>query len=267
MSDRLLTHLFDAQPPRNRRDEAVSTAISVVAHLLILLLFIVVGGGKILEATVLDAGVGDGIGAGPAGGGGGGGEEQLVMLTPVKEQPAAPPVLEKPPEPVPPPIPVPKPEIKPVEIKPVALAMPDTLLRAPAVPIASGGGGGQGTGTGAGTGSGTGPGSGGGSGGGEGGGIGSGVGPGTGRGKTLAPSPEVLLIPPPAPGGVRGKTVVVRLAVDETGAVRDAEVIPSTGDRKYDASLRRVALGWRFRAARDAANNPVAVQFDVTFTF
>ena len=61
--------------------------------------------------------------------------------------------------------------------------------------------------------------------------------------------------------------MVVRLAVDETGAVKDAEVIPSTGDRKYDASLKRVALGWRFRAARDAANKPVAVQFDVTFTF
>ena len=266
MSERLLTHLFDAQPPRNRRDETISTAVSVGAHLLILLLFIGLGGRKMLEATLLDPGVGDGIGAGPAGGGGGGGEEQLVMITPAKEEPAAPPVQEKPPEPIPPPIPIPKPDIKPMEIKPVALAMPDTLLRAPAVSV-TGGGGGQGAGTGAGTGPGTGPGSGGGSGGGEGGGIGSGVGPGSGRGKTLAPSPEVLLIPPPAPGSVRGKTVVVRLAVDETGAVRDAEVIPSTGDRKYDASLRRVALGWRFRAARDAANNPVAVQFDVTFTF
>jgi TonB family protein len=265
MSDRLLTHLFDAKPARNRRDEAISTTASVLAHLLVLVLFISVGGGKSLE-TVLGAGVGDGIGAGPAGGGGGGGDDQPLMFTPIKDEPAAPSV-EKPPEPVPPPVPVPEPEIKPVENPPtIAMAIPDTLLRTPVVAV-GGSGGGQGTGTGSGTGQGTGPGSGGGSGGGEGGGIGSGVGPGSGRGKTLAPSPEVLLIPPPAPGGVRGKTVVVRLAVDENGTVRDAEVIPSTGDRKYDASLKRVAMGWRFRAARDAANKPVPVQFDVTFTF
>jgi hypothetical protein len=49
--------------------------------------------------------------------------------------------------------------------------------------------------------------------------------------------------------------------------VKDAEIIPSTGDRKYDSSLKRVALGWKFRPARDPANRPVAVLFDVTFTF
>ena len=77
----------------------------------------------------------------------------------------------------------------------------------------------------------------------------------------------MLLIPPQAPGSVRGKTVVVRLAVDSIGAVKDAEIIPSTGDRKYDSALKRVALGWKFRAARDPSNRPVAVLFDVTFTF
>jgi protein TonB len=112
-----------------------------------------------------------------------------------------------------------------------------------------------------------GPGSGGGSGGGEGGGIGSGVGPGTGKGRIMTPSPEVLLIPPAAPGGVRGKSVVVRLAVDSVGVVKDAEVIPSTGDRKYDSALKRVALGWKFRPARDQSNRPISVLFDVTFTF
>ena len=104
-------------------------------------------------------------------------------------------------------------------------------------------------------------------GGGSGGGIGSGMGPGTGRGRTMAPSPEVLLVPPTPPGNVRGKQVVVRLNVDSTGVVKDAELIPSTGNRKYDDTLKRTALGWRFRAARDLTNRPVAVLFDVTFTF
>jgi TonB family protein len=93
------------------------------------------------------------------------------------------------------------------------------------------------------------------------------MGPGTGRGRVMAPSPEVLLVPPTPPGNVRGKAVVVRLAVDSTGVVRDAEIIPSTGNRKYDETLKRTALGWRFRAARDQSNRPVSVLFDVTFTF
>ena len=96
---------------------------------------------------------------------------------------------------------------------------------------------------------------------------GSGIGPGIGKGKIMTPSPEVLLVPPTAPGKVRGKTVVVRLAVDSTGAVNNAEIIPSTGDRKYDDALKRTALGWHFRPARDPNNHPISVLFDVTFTF
>jgi TonB family protein len=66
---------------------------------------------------------------------------------------------------------------------------------------------------------------------------------------------------------VRGRTVIVRLAIDERGTVRDVELMPATGDRGYDKELRRVALGWKFKPARDTGNNPVAVQYDVTFTF
>ena len=40
--------------------------------------------------------------------------------------------------------------------------------------------------------------------------------------------------------------------------MKDAEVIPSTGDRKFDSTLKRVALGWKFRAARGPDNRPVA---------
>jgi TonB family protein len=61
--------------------------------------------------------------------------------------------------------------------------------------------------------------------------------------------------------------VLVRLAVDATGVVRDVEIVPSTGDRKFDQQLKRTALGWRFRPARDGANQPVATSFEVTFTF
>jgi len=266
---RLLEHLFFARPARERGENARSLGASVVAHVLLIVILIGGFGGEALPIIALQEGVGDGIGAGPAGGGGGGGsDEQLVFVAASEPEPPPEPepdaLIEpeiKPPEPVPLPDPVPIPEIKPVAIQidsipPKSVAPPDP-----------GTGSGSGSGTGAGTGSGTGPGAGGGSGGGEGGGIGSGYGPGTGRGRIMAPSPEVLLIPPNAPGNVRGKTVVVRLSVDEHGKVTDAEIIPSTGNRKYDADLRRVAMGWRFRPARDPDNQPVAVLFDVTFTF
>jgi TonB family protein len=66
---------------------------------------------------------------------------------------------------------------------------------------------------------------------------------------------------------VRGKTVVIRLAVDTIGVVTDAEIIPSTGDRKFDGAPKRVALGWRFRAARDPDNRPISVLYDIRFAF
>ncbi|NJD10136.1 MAG: energy transducer TonB, partial [Gemmatimonadetes bacterium] len=99
------------------------------------------------------------------------------------------------------------------------------------------------------------------------GGIGSGIGPGTGRGRLLAPSPNTILIPPQAPSAVKGRTVLVRLAVDSAGIVREVELVPSTGDRKYDEKLRKTAFGWRFRPARDAANRPVAAPFEFEYTF
>ncbi len=259
------TRLFFTRPERDQRDTAKSAVVSAVLHLLIVLSLITVTrhGLTLLSG---DQGAGTGIGAGPAGGGGGGGrDEQISILIPEPPPPA--------PEDPQLTIPAKVEDIKPEEVKPeeVVAARTDTLPAPPAnatpAPPTGGTGGGEGTGAGPGTGPGTGPGSGGGSGGGEGGGIGSGIGPGMGRGRIITPSPEVLLIPPEAPGRVRGKTVVVRLQVDTVGVVRDAEIIPSTGDRKFDAALKRVALGWRFRPARNPANRPVSVLFDVTFTF
>jgi TonB family protein len=76
-----------------------------------------------------------------------------------------------------------------------------------------------------------------------------------------------LFVHPPAPGNLRGKSVVVRLAIDSTGVVREAELIPSTGNRKYDETLKRTLLGWKFRAALNEQNRPVAALFEVTLSF
>jgi periplasmic protein TonB len=259
------TRLFFTRPHSEERDTARSAVASGLFHLILVLIVVILSRAGVVILTG-DQGAGTGIGAGAAGGGGGGGrDEDIALFIPAKEPviPEAPVLL------VPETMEKIEPEPVPVA-EPIAVAAVDTLpaqkTPAPAPPT-GGTGTGEGTGTGTGTGPGTGPGSGGGTGGGSGGGIGSGVGPGTGSGKVIAPSPEVLLIPPQAPGSVRGKTVVVRLAVDSLGSVKDAEIIPSTGDRKYDSALKRVALGWKFRAARDPANRPVAVLFDVTFTF
>jgi len=267
---RLLEHLFFAKPPQARGEHARSLGVSVLAHALVILLLIGGFGGQALPLVTMEEGIGDGIGLGPAGGGGGGGsDEQLVFIAaPEPEPPAPEPELETlvqpevtPPEPVPIPEPIPVPEIEPVAIR------IDTIPPKSMTPPDPGTGSGSGSGVGSGTGSGTGPGAGGGSGGGEGGGIGSGYGPGTGRGNLMTPSPEIMLVPPTAPGNVRGKTVVVRLSIDEQGKVTDVEIIPSTGNRKYDTELRRVAMGWRFKPARDQENRPVAVAYDVTFSF
>ena len=243
--------------------------VSALFHFSLVLAVVLLTRAGVLVATG-DLGVGTGIGTGAAGGGGGGGRDDMISIMMAAAEPEpAPQDLTIPTkvEPVPEP---PKVEEKPVEE--VEVAVTDSTPQAPAVtaPPANPTGGtgtGEGTGTGSGTGAGTGPGSGGGTGGGSGGGIGSGTGPGTGRGRVLAPSPEVLLVPPTPPGNVRGKAVVVRLSVDSIGVVRDAEIIPSTGNRKYDETLKRTALGWRFRAARNELNRPVAVLFEVTFTF
>ena len=262
------TRLFFTTPERQDKDNAKSAAVSSAFHALLVILIVLLTGKGVMVVTG-DQGVGTGIGDGAAGGGGGGGQEDVISILvsdpepePVvdAEQLVLPTEVEKEPEV----------EEKPVEEVKIAAVdstpKPATPAPQPANPP-GGTGTGEGTGTGAGTGPGTGPGSGGGTGGGSGGGIGSGMGPGTGRGRVLSPSPEVLLVPPTPPGNVRGKTVVVRLAVDSTGLVKDAEIIPSTGNRKYDDTLKKTAFGWRFRAARDLNNRPVAVLFDVTFTF
>ena len=253
-----------ASAPHRSEDLGRSTAIAFLLHALVIAGLVWLSM-RTNAFTPGDQGVGTGIGAGIAGGGGGGGAAEdvtYIQLPPAPASaPAAPDVAQVQ-------MPVPALEIAPVVPPPLDMMTPPTVTVAAApLPSTGGTGTGEGAGQGAGTGPGQGPGSGGGSGGGEGGGIGSGVGPGIGRGRVLGPSPTVILMPPVATRGVRGKTVVVRLDVDSTGVVRQVELAPPTGDRSYDNALRRVALGWKFKPARDSDNKAVPAAFEVTFTF
>lgn len=254
--------LVAANASGQTRETARSASLAVIAHVLIILLVIWAGSRGVLEPTA-DIGVGDGIGAGLAGGGGGGGsgDEQITYFRIPEAEPPAPTVEQLVT------VPVPAVEVPPPEVKPADIPTPSPVAVGSVLAPDAGSGTGTGTGEGAGTGAGQGPGSGGGSGGGDGGGIGSGTGPGSGKGQIMAPSPTVILVPPAASRKVKGKTIVVRLAVDSTGIVRDVDLVPPSGDRGYDNKLRQVAMGWKFRPARGPDNRPVAVVFDVEFTF
>jgi protein TonB len=195
----------------------------------------------------LDADAGVGGGGGAAGGG-------LLLQLPV------PPAAEA----------VPDLPAIPTLVAPVAPDLVPQIVSPPMVAFEStdpclGGCDAPNTGTGAGTGAHLGTGRGMGSGTGVGSGSGAGSGPG-GDG-IRPPAPLTIMIPPAATAGVRGKAATVLLQVDTVGAVRDADVVVSSGDRDYDEALRRIAMGWRFRPARDAADRPVPYPFEVSLTF
>ncbi|CAN5710618.1 hypothetical protein BH23GEM5_BH23GEM5_02730 [soil metagenome] len=256
--------MFDfLQPSRKPARYRWSGVASTLAHAALIGALLWVG--RSAADQFADAGAGDGIAPGPAGGGGGGGQ-QVTFYDIVAPAPA-PSAVEV--EPVPPAVPEPDALVlNPPTPAPTPARADSAPAGRPASVASAGGGsgGGEGTGSGGGTGSGTGAGSGGGSGGGTGGGIGSGTGPGAGEGRITPPETDLLLIPPPRPRNMAARTVVFILAVDAEGVVRDVELQPPTGDRRYDAALRRMALDWRFKPARDAANRPVAVKYPVTLT-
>lgn len=257
---------------REKRREALPAAgAAVLLHvLLIALLFWGV------RQEVLRAGEtwGDGLVLGelPGGGGGGGGSggEEMVSYVDIAPEPDLP----EPPEPEPEPEedvlvpPEPEPVVEPPRPQPAPTAgeRPAAPAPLPGAGTGAGAGGGTGAGEGPGTGPGEGPGSGGGTGGGDGGGIGSGQGPGTGRGESRIrpPQSDVLLIPPDRPSGVASQDLTVILRVDARGRVRDARLARSTGDRGFDARIRRWAMGLVFRPAVDlATNRPVEVEYPI----
>lgn len=258
----LFTHLFASRSASGRED-GVGLVASLAAHtaLIAILLWSAASPGG-------DSAAGAGIGVGLAGGGGGGGGgsegtvEQLTFLTLVTDaSPSAPEAADVPARPAVPPIELIVPE-EPLEF----LEEPSPAARRSAWPVESAGAG-EGVGRGVGTGPGAGPGGGGGTGGGTGGGIGLGIGPGAGRGRVFTPDPEFISLPFAVPAAVRGRTAVVRFLVDSAGVVRDADLLTPTGDAGFDRLLRRTALGWRFRPARDLANRPMSALFDVSFQF
>jgi TonB family protein len=248
-----------------RRISILTLGASAVAHLVLLALLLRAappppraGAPSWIFTDVLDE---------PGGGGGSAGDVQIVQLAwgsaprrPETPEPPTPPELE--------PIEIATPVIEPPEAE-LALDAPE-IERPAAIPppppseaagsgglrpagIGGGAGGGAGAGVGSGAGLGTGP--------------GSGAGTGPGGDGIRPPVPLTILVPPAATDAVRGGSAMVRLQVDTAGRVRTADVVVSSGDRRYDEQLRRVALGWRFRPARDGANRPVPYPFEVSVGF
>ena len=200
-------------------------------------------------------------------GGGGGGQPTLVALSLGSLGPESIDPLSATLPPLPPP-----PEVEEVPLPEIALTLEIPVPEPPVAPpplapdprrgIAQAPAGGGTPGTGSGAGGGAGPGS------GPGAGPGSGPGSGAEAGDGVRPpAPLTILMPPTVTDAVRGGGAKVLLQVDSAGRVSTADVVVSSGDRRYDEALRRVALGWRFRPARDAANRPVPYPFEVSVTF
>ena len=251
------------RPPADHGSRAGSFGLAILVHLALGLLLLT--GQSPPEARVGPPGWA--FSADDGGGGGGGSERVHLLQLPVPEAPAPVPEL-----PTVPDVMVQEPTVDwvmdSVLVKselPSLQLTPPTLAEANCPGGVCGGAGGSGTGSGGGSGSGAGPGSGAGTGPGSGAGSGGGLG---GGGNGIRPAaPLTILIPPAATPAVRGKSATVRLEVDARGAVRDAEVVTSSGDRGYDDKLRRTALGWRFRPARDALDRPVSSSFELSLRF
>ncbi len=253
----------------SRANRARSFVLSVLAHLLLIALFIFPFASPELVREVLGAG-----GPGPAGGGGGGSRGtggartervQFINVAPTPTPPIVPPIVPpvKPPEikPLVPP-PVPPPVVKP----PVQEQTPPKSTVGDAADVKS-----EVVGTGGGSGNdgsaGSGPGSGGGVGSGVGTGKGSSVGPGTGGGPgtVYPPAPTELFLPPiPVPSKARG-TVVVVFDVDSTGKVLDLQFTP-TKDGNYNRKLRDALAAIRFRPAVNAMGVPVRGKAEITYS-
>lgn len=135
---------------------------------------------------------------------------------------------------------------------------------------------GKGTGHGSGTGSGTGPGSGSGSGGGHGSGHGTGTGSGTGsgNGNNAVPGipPRVTYRPdPPYPSaernaGIEG-SVKLRFIIGYNGEIEDITIIESSGNANLDNAAVNGCRKWRFKGARNSANQKVRSYAYQTITF
>jgi TonB family protein len=237
-------------------------AVSILFHLL--LIAILLYKGMPVESELLEGELGGG------GGGNNGEQTTLISLAGPPESPPVPvptPPVEPDPIPVPTPDPVPPPPKDTVKTPPAPTPAPVPMPLGTTVSggdagaagsAGSGGGAGGGSGGGVGTGTGTGTGS--GSGGGTGGG-------GTSPDGLIPPSASTLFLPPPnPPKSAHGRTIVVAVTIDVLGRVLDAQLKQTSGSSKYDEALRKSALGWRFKPARNRMGEPVpgVFSFEVT---
>ena len=243
-----------------------AVAASLLFHFI--LLFVLMWNRPLVESDFLEGELGGG------GGGNNGLETTLISLAGPPEAPPVPvdaPVIPEPdPTTIPTPDPVPPPPKDTVKTPPAPTPAPPTPAPVPSTSSGTSGAAGD-----AGAGS---AGSGGGAGGGTGGGVGTGTGTGTGSGSgdgtggggnspdgLIPPSPTAVIMQPPPPKNVRGRKVVVLIAVDATGRVTDAELKQSSGNSKYDAELKKTAFQWRFRPARNRQGEAVKSTMEVMF--
>lgn len=256
-------------PPRvriprseNPRERYGPVAVSILFHALLIALLLYKG--LPVESELLEGDLGGG------GGGNNGDQTTLISLAGPPESPPVPvptPPVEPDPVPVPTDKPVPPPPKDTVKTPPAHAPAPAPVTTTPnagsagdpgaAGSAGSGGGAGGGSGGGVGTGTGT--------------GTGSGTGGGTGGGGVspdgiIPPSATALYLPPPnPPKSAAGKSVTIDLTIDAAGKVLDAQLKQSSGNSKYDEALRKTALGWRFRPARNRQGEAVKSVFPVTY--
>ncbi len=248
-------------PKNDRRSRIGSAGVATLIHLGVVALFLVIRAPIVQRAGPDGWAFGSEPGDASDAGSGGAGGDLMIQLPPPPAGDASP-DLPAIPDLVAPVVP----DLETIVVPDLEVPPPNDFIQRPVmdcngpcrgIGLADGAGGGTGGGSGPGTGPGVGP------------ATGSGSGSGSGGGGTAIrpPAPLTILVPPKATSAVRGKAATVLLQVDSLGAVRDAAVVLSSGDKGYDQQLRRVALGWKFRPARDPANRPIAYPFQVSLKF
>jgi hypothetical protein len=75
-----------------------------------------------------------------------------------------------------------------------------------------------------------------------------------------------MLLPPDAPGSIKGTEYRVRFWINERGRVTRVEVEPRIADAGYRKKFMDKMRQFTFHPARTADGTPVAAQYDVLIT-
>lgn len=236
--------------PRRRYGGLVGSLLFHFA--LILLLYYVINGDF---ETVIERGTP--LSPQRGGGGGGGGGEFVALPAPPQAPKAAPPPVQRQPEPVVmQSVPVTVPENIPPPVDSVPKAAPEAASSAGGSPgtgpgTGGGTGGGAGTGNGPGTGAGTGP--------------GTGTGGAGGRGRRAESKRQVFPPMESAPKELRGRSISVTFWIGVDGKVLRFEITPPIEDRGYAKKFAEVMREQEFKPARGPDGFPVPDS--VTYTW